>query len=151
MATPLISDVTLSHDLVNYKMDAPSEVRNSASGVKSSITWCYSKCCRKEKDPKAEMKTVSLFTGYFFLINYVVGTGFLGLPFAFYFGGVLAGIFTLMAVSFLSYNTANWTLEAMARAQVCPEGRVIGERTFCCDFHPICFNLACSMNSLFTF
>ena len=124
-------DVSLSHGLVNYKMDASSEVPNWASGVKSSIRWCYSKCCRKEKESKAQMKTVSLFTGYFFFINYVVGTGFLGLPFAFYFGGILAGIFTLMAVSFISYNTANWTLEAMARAQVCPEGKVIGERAFC--------------------
>lgn len=113
-------------------MAAPSEEQNCCSGVKSSIRWCYSKCFGKKKERKmAEMKTVSLFTGYFFFINYVVGTGFLGLPFAFYFGGILAGIFTLMAVSFISYNTANWTLETMARAQVCPEGKVIGGRAIC--------------------
>ena len=95
--------------------------------MKSPFRWCYSKCFGKKKENKEEMNTVSLFTGYFFFINYIVGTGFLGLPFAFYFGGILAGVLTLMVVSFISYNTANWTVEAMARAQVCQEGRAISD------------------------
>lgn len=101
-------------------MDAPSEGESEGlmARVKSSFRWCYSKCCGKREN-EAEMKTVSLFTGYFFFINYIVGTGFLGLPYAFYFSGILAGMLTLMVVSFISYNTANWTVEAMARAQVC--------------------------------
>ena len=97
------------------------------SRIRSSIKWCYSKCCGKED--KSEIKTVSLVTGYFFFVNFIVGTGFLGMPFAFYFGGIVAGVLTLMVVSFISYNAANWTVEAMARTQVCEaKGGVIGGR-----------------------
>ena len=72
-----------------------------------------------KKDPD-HIKTVGLFTGYFFIINFVVGTGFLGIPYSFYNGGILAGAITLIIVSFVSGNTAVWTVESMARAQVIP-------------------------------
>ena len=70
-----------------------------------------------KRDPD-HIKTVGLFTGYFFIINFVVGTGFLGIPYSFYNGGILAGLLTLVLISFVSGNTAVWTVESMARAQV---------------------------------
>ena len=74
---------------------------------------------RAKNDPN-HVKTVGLFTGYFFIINFVIGTGFLGIPYSFYNGGILAGAITLILVSFVSGNTAVYTVESMARAQVIP-------------------------------
>ena len=56
--------------------------------------------------------------GFFLFANYMLVTSFLGLPFAFFHGGVLAGILTLAVVAAASRITANWLLEVMARAQV---------------------------------
>ena len=63
-------------------------------------------------------KTVHIITGFFFLINYEVGTGFLGMPFAFYHAGILVSAFTLLVTGFASWISAIWVLEVMARAQV---------------------------------
>jgi len=52
-----------------------------------------------------------------FTINYLVGTGFLCLPFAFYTGGTILSTITLAAVLFFSNITKNYVLEAMARAE----------------------------------
>lgn len=52
-----------------------------------------------------------------FTINYLVGTGFLCLPFAFYTGGTILSTITLAAVVFLSSITCNYVLETMARAE----------------------------------
>ncbi|KAL5487354.1 hypothetical protein EMCRGX_G019943 [Ephydatia muelleri] len=64
-----------------------------------------------------EPKTVHIVFGFFFIINYIVGTGFLGIPYSFYEAGMLAGIVTLIVISFIAWNTASWELEVMARAQ----------------------------------
>ena len=52
------------------------------------------------------------------MVNFVLGTGFLGIPFAFFHAGLLAGVVTLAAITFITWNTAIWELECMARAQV---------------------------------
>lgn len=52
------------------------------------------------------------------MVNYEVGTGFLGIPFAFFHGGILAGTLTMIVAAFVSWNTAIWVLEVMSRAQV---------------------------------
>ena len=66
-----------------------------------------------------EPKTVNIFLGFFFMLNLVVGIGFLGLPFSFVSGGILPGIITIAVAAFVSWNCAIWELEVMARAQVC--------------------------------
>ena len=63
-------------------------------------------------------RTVNIFLGFFFMLNFVVGTGFLGIPYAFFKSGLLTGVATLSVVSFISWNCAIWELEVMARAQV---------------------------------
>ena len=62
-------------------------------------------------------RTVNIYLGFFFMLNFVVGTGFLGIPFAFFSSGLLIGVATLTVVSFISWNCAIWELEVMARAQ----------------------------------
>ena len=63
-------------------------------------------------------KTVNIIIIFFFMVNFVLGTGFLGIPFAFFHAGALAGALTLLAVAFVSWIAAIWVLEVMARAQV---------------------------------
>ena len=72
-----------------------------------------------EKNPK----TVNIFLGFFFMVNFVLGTGFLGTPYAFYHTGIIAGVASLIVISFVSWNCAIWELETMARAQVGPFGK----------------------------
>lgn len=63
-------------------------------------------------------KTVNIVLGFFFMLNFVVGTGFLSVPYAFFSGGLLVGVATLLVVSFVAWNCAIWEIEVMARAQV---------------------------------
>ena len=79
------------------------------------LKWPFSK---KDKEKKKGPKTVNIFLGFFFMVNYCLGTGFLGVPFSFFYAGYLASIPTLLLVAFVSWNNAEWTIEAMARAQV---------------------------------
>ena len=65
-----------------------------------------------------EPKTFNIVLGYFFLINYCVGTGFLGVPYAFFYSGYLAAIPTLIFTAFSGYITSRWLIEVMSRAQV---------------------------------
>lgn len=69
---------------------------------------------QKDKAPKS----VGLVSGFFFNINFIVGTGFLSVPYAFYRAGTLTATLTLLVLSVISWNTANWIIETMARAQV---------------------------------
>lgn len=72
----------------------------------------------KNGQKKKEPKSVGLVSGFFFNINFIVGTGFLSVPYAFYRAGTLTATLTLLALSFVSWNTANWIIETMARTQV---------------------------------
>ena len=65
-----------------------------------------------------EPKTVSIFQGYFFMVNFCLGTGFLGVPFSFFYGGYIAAVPTLATAAFVTWLTSTWLLEVMARAQV---------------------------------
>ena len=65
----------------------------------------------------AAVKTYSPFVGFCFIINYIVGTGFLGIPYVFWNTGVIAGVATLVVISMAIAIPAIWTLEVMARAQ----------------------------------
>jgi len=77
-------------------------------------TWLLS----GNKDPTKQPKSVDLVSGFFFNINYIVGTGFLSVPYAFYHAGVFTATITLLVLSFISWNSANWIVETMARSQV---------------------------------
>ena len=52
------------------------------------------------------------------MVNFVLGTGFLGIPFGFFHGGLVAGFCTLLVVALIAWLCALWELEGMARAQV---------------------------------
>ena len=64
------------------------------------------------------VRTVNIFLGFFFVVNFCLGTGFLGVPYAFFYTGTLLALFTLILISIISWTNANYLLEVMARAQV---------------------------------
>ena len=72
----------------------------------------------RNNEEAATPQSLNIVVGFFFLINYELGTGFLGIPFAFFHAGLLTGAITLIVATFLCWNTAIWVLEVMARAQV---------------------------------
>ena len=69
--------------------------------------------------------------GYFFLVNYCIGTGFLGIPYSFFYSGYLAAIPTLLAMALSAWVTAKWLLEVMARAQVCVDQTISLGKLLC--------------------
>ena len=82
-------------------------------------------CCPKllslwTKDSQPQKpKSVNIFVGFFFVINLCFSTGFLSIPYVFFYAGYLAAIPTLLLIAFSAWNGARWELEIMARAQVC--------------------------------
>ncbi|KAL0486267.1 11 TM domain-containing transmembrane protein [Acrasis kona] len=57
------------------------------------------------------------FVAYCFSVNYILGVGVLGVPNAFYQGGIVVGPLALLAVTIFAMMSATWILETMARAQ----------------------------------
>lgn len=68
------------------------------------------------------------------MVNFVLGTGFLGIPFGFFRGGLVAGFCTLLVVALIAWLCALWELEGMARAQVNNIICLINMCTFCFYF-----------------
>lgn len=52
---------------------------------------------------------------YAFTVNYILGCGVLGIPFAFYKAGIVSGTALIIAISFFSYMTVLWVGEASYR------------------------------------
>ena len=58
----------------------------------------------------------NIIFGYFYNLNYALGTGFLSLPFTFYYAGIIPSFLALTVLSVCSYIASVWILETMARA-----------------------------------
>lgn len=78
-----------------------------------TISWPWSNGAKKKEE-----RTVNIFFGFFFVVNFCLGTGFLGIPYSFFYSGYLAAIPTLLFVSCMGWINANYLLEVVARAQV---------------------------------
>lgn len=59
----------------------------------------------------------SPLVAYAFTVNYILGVGSLGIPFAFYRAGLLMGNVLIAVVTFISYVTVMWVGETVARAR----------------------------------
>ena len=81
-------------------------------GLKGSRSWCS--CLFNH----SEVKAVNISLGFFLVINYCLGSGYLGVPYAFFYSGYLAAIPTTIFIGAVSWVNANYLLEVMARAQV---------------------------------
>lgn len=70
-----------------------------------------------------------------FTLNYIIGTGFLTLPWAFYQSGNILGLFVLGTITIFAIASALMLLEAMARAEAYANmsnnfGSIIGDRNY---------------------
>lgn len=83
----------------------------------AKLEWLWAACCAPS-EKKKRVKTINILFGFFLIVNYCLGTGFLGLPYAFFYAGYLAAVPTLLFICFISWLNANYLLEVMARAQV---------------------------------
>ena len=70
---------------------------------------------------KRGVRTVNIFLGFFFVVNFCLGTGFLGVPYAFFYSGTLVSLLTLVLIATISWTNANYLFEVMARAQASSE------------------------------
>lgn len=86
-------------------------------GMKEFLQRCIKRKMSRHDDLSGP-KTINIFVGFLFFVNFQMGTGFLGIPFAFFHGGLLAGAATLVLASFVNWITAIWLLETLSRAQV---------------------------------
>ncbi|CEG46213.1 amino acid [Plasmopara halstedii] len=59
----------------------------------------------------------SPLVAYAFTVNYILGVGSLGIPYAFYRSGLVMGNIMIVAVTLLSYMTVMWICESVARAR----------------------------------
>ena len=78
---------------------------------------------RQHKDDLAQF---GLWTGYFFSINVVVGSGFLALPYSFNRSGWLLALIFMVLIAFLCYILASQTLEVMSRVECIKQLEDIG-------------------------
>ena len=69
-------------------------------------------------DQPPPTKTVHAVVGFFFLVNYIVGVGFLGIPKSFHTAGFFPSFFTLVVISFFAWTSSTWLIEVVSRAQV---------------------------------
>ena len=77
-------------------------------------------CCNRKRDTSEnpERNHVHIALGLFFSLNFILCTGYLGMPFVFYHAGILFAAATLVLIMFVSWNCAIWTVETISRAQV---------------------------------
>ena len=80
--------------------------------------WRKKQATISDEHKHREPKSVNIFLGFFFLVNYSLGSGFLATPYSFLHAGYLVAIPTLLVIVFVSWIHASWLLEVMARAQV---------------------------------
>ena len=117
---PLVLETIHIHSSRNLTGRNTSGVAASWSMGRSAVSRLL-QCCgitRGEKTHSEGPKTINIFIGFLFFVNFQMGTGFLGIPFAFFHGGLLAGAGTLVLASFVNWVTAIWVLETLSRAQV---------------------------------
>lgn len=98
--------MSLSVNTYSLEVDRHSPVAASGTGSPTTFTF-FTACC--------------------FTLNYIIGTGFLTLPWAFYESGWLAGVLVLGLMTIFSIFASCFILEAMARAQVLLELKGFGE------------------------
>ena len=78
--------------------------------------------------------------GYFYHVNFIMGTGFLGIPFSFYYAGVVPGFITLTLLSITGCITSLWMLEAMARTNaLIQNSEEVDEQD---SIHDLCYEIS---------
>ncbi|GMF40741.1 unnamed protein product [Phytophthora fragariaefolia] len=119
---------TLAHDPVAARaaMDWSAVYENSGEeagnwedhGETRSSRNAHRLLHRRASLPPAKQRAgYSPLVAYAFTVNYILGVGSLGIPFAFHRAGLLMGNAMIALVTLLSYVTVMWVCESVARAR----------------------------------
>ncbi|GAB9467257.1 Transmembrane protein [Globisporangium polare] len=71
----------------------------------------------------------SPLVAYAFTVNYILGVGSLGIPYAFYRAGLLMSNLMIVLVTLISYMTVMWVSESVARAREASIVKYINEKS----------------------
>eukprot|EP00965_Chrysotila_dentata_P117875 3895564-Pleurochrysis_carterae.AAC.1 len=90
-----------------------SEILRSAAGVycRQRETFCESRIHSGPRVSRSKMVVASPLVVYARAVNWILGAGVLGVPFAFASVGILSASVSLIIVSVLSFLTCLWMLE----------------------------------------
>lgn len=82
-------------------------------------------------EPKSDDVTTqySPLVAYAFTVNYILGVGSLGIPYAFYRAGLVMSNLMIVLVTLISYMTVMWVSETVARAREAYVIKYITEET----------------------
>jgi len=71
----------------------------------------------EDKNPPKSIATYGKVTAFAVAVNYIIGAGVFGLPYAFYKAGIPLTIITLVFFAFFLVLLAGWVLEVISRVQ----------------------------------
>ncbi|TMW68144.1 hypothetical protein Poli38472_007816 [Pythium oligandrum] len=96
---------------------------------KQSLSLPQSVNGREPEQEDVAAQKYSPLVAYAFTVNYILGVGSLGIPYAFYRAGLIMGNAMIIVVTIISYWTVMWVSETIARARESQLVRAITERT----------------------
>ena len=132
MSVPLSSSFIHPEDISTSGVDSRGNSINSANGEMygsqedeaSGVTAMHSGYSPvgdghepPAVDEQAQPHFYDSWTGYCFTVNYILGVGVLGMPYAFYKGGYLLSTLCLALVTIMATFTALWLVDVSLRAQ----------------------------------
>jgi len=122
----MITDSDTTHLIaINQKL---STAHTSSHGISQSDTFSSSSSSSPSSSSSSSAKSLeqshySPFTAYCFTVNYILGVGVLGMPYAFYKAGYLLASICLLLVTLAAIATAQWIADVGARAQIIAANR----------------------------
>ncbi|CAB9521272.1 Transmembrane protein 104 [Seminavis robusta] len=111
------------HHEVEESGEKPDDASEAATVPPSSPSIAASPYWGQSTAP-AKPEGFSPAVGFCFAINYILGTGFLTVPWAFSQGGLVLSTVVIIAVGFFSDMAKNYLLETMARAEAMLDNRM---------------------------
>lgn len=103
--------------IMSSSLDGDGGSGSGSNSVAASPFWALNSVVPSNKSKGEGEGLFSPFVAFCFAINYILGTGFLTIPWAFVHGGLLLSALLLMTVCWLADASKNYVLETMAWAE----------------------------------
>lgn len=110
------ADARLEDSAIAAIVTPPASAASSASRRRSHAA-SIAVPTEEDDSEEGESPQYSPLVAYAFTVNYILGVGSLGIPFAFARAGLLMGNVLVAAVTLVSFVTVMWVAEAVARAR----------------------------------
>jgi amino acid permease len=103
--------------LADTEEDSPFDPILNAQPQLTERRWSDVDAAQNPHESVPDKHTYTAFVAYCFNVNYILGVGVLGVPYAFYQGGYVLSPIILFLVSLMALATGLWLGEVMARAE----------------------------------